>query len=608
MIKVVGVSKGYGNQTLFEDVGFQIHKKERLGLLGRNGYGKSTLLKIIAGQEEPDSGEIISPKFYKVGVLDQHLLFSFDSIIEEVCSALGAAADEKRWQAEMVLSGLGFTESDFVRSPAEFSGGYQIRIQLAKLLVAECDLLLLDEPTNYLDIVALRWLERFLQRWSGELLLITHDRDFLDAVCTGTLIIHRQQVKKFPGDSAAAYNQIETEESVHTQTMHALQKKQQKTEQFIRKFRAGARSAGLVQSRIKMLEKQKIPQKLEKIPEIRFRFDTLPFYAGVMIGGHNIVFGYDQKTPPLIDKCTLNLTPGDKIAIIGRNGAGKSTLLKLLAGQLQPNSGSIKLKTDLEVGYFAQSNTNSLNPNATILEELSGISPTAREQDIRTICASLLFTGEAVHKPIKVLSGGEKSRVGFAKLLLKPAHVLLLDEPTNHFDMESCDALGNALTHFKGAVVIVSHNENILKQVANKLVVFENSSQKVYETGYQTFLDEIGWQDEVDELAQIKTHETNPLKQNTLKREGRKQLQRILRQTERKISDFEQKLEQLEQQNLENTKALQIAASENDHLKIRQFSELASDLHKQIEKGYSTLDQLLETQAQTQHELSEDLS
>jgi ATP-binding cassette subfamily F protein 3 len=457
MIKLTNLSKSFGNRLLFQEVGFSVHKKEKIGIIGRNGYGKSTLLKMISGEQQPEEGEIIIPKDYRIAELSQHIHFTEETVLSEAKKGLRPEQKDEIWKAEMILSGLGFTEEDFQKSPHEFSGGYQIRINLAKALLCEPDMLLLDEPTNYLDIVSLRWMERFLQKWNGEFLLVTHDRVFMDAVVSHVAIIHRQRIKKQKGKTIDAYRQIRQEEDVYEKTRIGMEKKKAKSEDFIRKFRAGARSAGLVQSRIKMLDKLEPKEKLEKISEIRFSFRSIPIHSGQMMGIHSLKFGYEKSKKPLLDGLDFTIFPGDRIGIVGRNGAGKSTLLKLLNGEIKPDSGTIKEKADLVVGYFGQTNVLSLSPKKTILEELSDTKGSPGETEIRSLCGSLLFSGDDVHKPIEVLSGGEKSRVSLGKLLLSPHHVLLLDEPTNHLDMESTDALCNALEDFDGAIVIISH-------------------------------------------------------------------------------------------------------------------------------------------------------
>lgn len=602
MIKIVNLTKSFGNQILFDDISFHVNHKERIGIVGRNGYGKSTLIKIIAGREQPELGEIIFPKNYRIAELSQHIEFSETTVLAEACKGLQDSEIEETWRAKMVLSGLGFAEADFARHPNEFSGGFQIRINLAKMLLSKADLLLLDEPTNYLDILSMRWLERFLKNWNGEFLLVTHDRTFMDAVTTHTMMIHRKKIRKVRGGTKDVVRQIAQEEEVYEQTRIAAEKKQEKSADFIRNFRSGARSAGLVQSRIKMLDKQKPGKKLDKIPEISFRFHSKPFYAGTMLMVSSLAFGYDADKPPLIEKLNLNINPSDRIGIIGRNGAGKTTLLRLLAQQLSATAGTVKPKGNVMMGYFGQTNRQTLNPQKTILEELYESGENIKEQEVRNLCASLLFRGDDVHKKVAVLSGGEKSRVGLGKIMLHPYHLLFLDEPTNHLDMESCDALCDALMGFEGAVVFVSHNEDILSRLANRLVVFDIGGVRPYELTYPVFLEEIGWKEEANEagfLRMFKKHKD--LEQNKI-RINHKDWQRKLKQTEREISKREQEIEILEQQNIENTAKLQAVAAENDHIHIRRFSERAEELIKNIDRSYAELEKLLKLQEELQQQ------
>ncbi|QQS59916.1 ABC-F family ATP-binding cassette domain-containing protein [Candidatus Peregrinibacteria bacterium] len=587
MIRLANVSKTFGNKTLFENVNFTVHKHEKIGIIGRNGYGKSTLLRIISGKDVCETGDVLLPKGYRIGELEQHIHFTKSTVLEETQTGLQIATDDKKWKAEMILSGLGFSEADFTRNPQEFSGGYQMRINLAKMLLSEPDMLLLDEPTNYLDIVSLRWLSRFLQKWNGEFLLVTHNRSFMDEVTTHTMAIHRQKIKKMKGGTQQIYRQIFHEEKVYEQTRIATEKKKAKSETFIREFRSGARSAGLVQSRIKMLSKLETQQELEKIPEIAFRFHTKPFHSGNMLSATSLCFGYDAEKPLLIEKLNLTVSPGDKIGIIGKNGAGKTTLLRLLANELSANSGTIKMKSNIEYGYFSQSNTLSLNPQKTILEELIESKEKTTEQEIRDLCASLLFRGNDVHKTISVLSGGEKSRVSLGKILLSSVHLLFLDEPTNHLDMESCNALCNALQEFGGALVFVSHDEDILHRLANKLVVFD-SGVRSYELPYSTFLEEIRWKTEEQEIQILKKNTGNGT------REDRKEVRKRLQKTEKDIAKLEKGIEKLEAKNEESTKLLQEVSLENDHIRMRQYGEEISELIKKINVSYKELEELLQ--------------
>jgi ATP-binding cassette subfamily F protein 3 len=340
--------------------------------------------------------------------------------------------DEKR-KAEKILLGLGFSIDQINRPPSEFSGGYQVRINLAEVLVSEPDLLLLDEPTNYLDVISIRWLAQFLRMWSGELLLITHDRGFMDQVISHTVGIHRKKARKVSGKTEKLYEQIIKEEEIHEKTRLNDDKKRKETEQYINRFRAKARLAGMVQSRIKALEKQEQLVKLEGIKTMEFSFAFKDTPAKYLLNCENITFGYDEKNP-LIKELSVSVGIHDRIAVIGKNGKGKTTLLKLLVNELKGQTGVITGHHQTTDGYYVQTNTINLNHNFTIEEEL--MAQGCERQKARDIAGSMMFEGDNALKKISVLSGGEKSRVLLGKILVSPCNLLILDEPTNHLDME----------------------------------------------------------------------------------------------------------------------------------------------------------------------------
>ncbi len=496
MIKIFEINKAYGDQVLFKDLSFNINRGEKIGIVGRNGHGKSTLFQIILGEVGIDSGSIAIPKNYRIGYLQQHLHFTKPTVLEEVCLGLPQGDEYDTWKAEKILFGLGFSEDDMSKSPQEFSGGYQIRLNLAKLLVSKPDMLLLDEPNNYLDIVAIRWLEEFLRAWRGEFLLITHDRNFMDRVVTHTVAIHRYKAKKVEDDTEKLYAQINQEEEIYEKTRKNEEKKRRQTELFIARFKAKASFASRAQSRVKKLEKQGKMEKLETIEDLELYFNSAHFPADKMMAAEHISFSYSGKEPYLINNFSIEIGKNDRVCIIGKNGKGKSTLLKLLAGELKPLSGEIKKHTVLQEGYFGQTNKLDLNDNNTVLEEIKSADKQCGENKARNIAGGLMFSGDSALKKIKVLSGGEKSRVLLGKILVKPAHLLFLDEPTNHLDMQSCDSLIEAIDDFDGSVVMVTHDEMHLRSVATKLVVFDNNKISIYPGGYDDFLRDIGWSDE----------------------------------------------------------------------------------------------------------------
>jgi ATP-binding cassette subfamily F protein 3 len=343
MLNVGNLSKAYGRQVLFEDASFQVAAGERVGLVGRNGTGKTTLFRILLGEEEPEAGSVFVPAGYRIGHLAQRLVFRHVTVLEEAVSALPPREDgaDETYRAKAVLTGLGFGEEAQSRRPDELSGGFQVRLNLARVLLSGANLLLLDEPTNYLDVVSIRWLRRFLCAWKGELLLITHDRGFMDGVTTHTMAIHRGSVRKLAGGTEKLWQQILQEEAIHEQTRVNDDRRRAEAEAFIARFRAQATRARAVQSRIKALARHERLTKLSEIRDLDFRFTEAPFPGKRMMEVRDLSFGYDAGRP-LIETLSFHVAPGDRIAVVGPNGRGKTTLLRLLAGELAPVSGSVK--------------------------------------------------------------------------------------------------------------------------------------------------------------------------------------------------------------------------------------------------------------------------
>lgn len=495
MIKVKDLSIAFAGQTIFEDVNFIVNRGEKVGLIGSNGSGKSTFLKVVLGQLEQDSGEVALPRGYKIGHLAQHIKFTHKTVVDEVCSVLPEEREYEGWKGEEILMGLGFSEEDMMKDPSEFSGGYQVKINLAKLLLDEPEMLLLDEPTNYLDIHSVRWLKKFLQDWEGELILITHDRSFMDSVINQTLIIHRGLFRKVPGTTKNVREKIAAEEEIYEKTRINEDKQREKTQEWINRFGAKASMASRAQSKIKMLEKQGSKEKLRNIATLDFEFNYLPYSSKEkLVEVKNFTFGYN-KDNILIDNLSFNIGINDKICVIGKNGKGKSTLLKLVTGDLESFSGSKKQNDKTEIGYFGQMNIDRLDPKLSIYEEMQNSAPTLNQTTVRKTCANMMFSGTLSNKYISVLSGGEKSRVMLGKILLKPSNLLLLDEPTNHLDMDSCESLAGAIKAFEGAVLMVTHDEQFLKEIANKLIVFDDNKVSVFEGTYKDFLKKVGWKD-----------------------------------------------------------------------------------------------------------------
>ena len=503
MIQVNNIDKCYGEQVLFDKAGFILNPGERVGLVGRNGHGKTTLFKMILGQARPDSGQINVPKGYIIGHLSQHISFSEKTVLREACLSLPETDDgiDETYKAEIILMGLGFTPEDFSTDPLDLSGGYQVRLNLAKVLVSDPNLLMLDEPTNYLDILSLRWLTQFLRNWKKELIIITHDRDFMDSVTTHTMAIHRCNMRKEAGPTDKVYQQLLLEEEIHEKTRVNDDKKRKETEDFINRFRAKASKAKAVQSRVKALQKKGRLEKLAEIRTLDFAFRSAPFTGKRLMDVNDLTFAFDNDGPPLINELSFSVGKKDRIAIIGKNGKGKTTLLNLLARELKTGPDIVNHHDQMQMAYFGQTNINRLNMHKTIEEEIMDVHPEGNRGASRKICGTMMFPGDAALKKISVLSGGEKSRVLLGKLLVSPSNMLMLDEPTNHLDMESNDSLIEAIDDFNGSVIVVTHSEMMLHALATRLIIFDDGKVTLFEGTYQDFLDRVGWKSENDSAA-----------------------------------------------------------------------------------------------------------
>ncbi len=581
MLQVNNLSLRLGGQELFDGISFNVHSGERIGLVGRNGSGKTTLFKLICGEIQPDDGTISLPKNYTVGYLKQHLTFTEPTLIQEACLGLKPEESDQVWKAEKILFGLGFSEEELYKSPLEFSGGFQVRLNLAKVLLSEPHLLLLDEPTNYLDIISIRWLTKFLRKWENELIIITHDRDFMNSVTTHTIGIHRKKIKKIEGDTVKLFEQIATEEEVYERTRQKEDKKREEAMEFINRFRALAARASLVQSRIKALEKMGKKEELSKEAELGFRFNGESTHAAYLINMEEVAFGYDPERP-LIKGLDLSIGSKDRICVVGKNGKGKSTLLRLIAKELIPDRGKVEHSPHLKMGYFGQTNIERLDPELSIEEELWHLRPDMSKTEIRRICGIMMFSGDLAEKKISVLSGGEKSRVSLAKILLAPSNMLLLDEPTNHLDVESCDSMIEALDEFPGAVIIVTHSEMFLHHIATKLIVFNEGKCSVFNGTYQEFLDNVGWEPEAKKpkktAAAPKRPEKEKLKELNKKKKAvlvmTKDIEKMIDEEEAAFESVTIELSNLQGKDGEEIKRLKLAAQEHQANIDRGYKEL----------------------------------
>ena len=485
----------FSSRPVLDDITFLINRKERIALVGKNGAGKTTLLRLIAGEYQPTSGRIAKDADMTIGYLPQVMLFQDDKTLrEEVMSVRDKGAkddlqtDEARFIAEMdrTIIGLGFERKDFERPCSEFSGGWRMRIELAKILLSHPDLLLLDEPTNHLDIESIQWLEDFLKTSPSAVLMVSHDRAFIDNTCPRTIEITLGRIY----DYNVNYSRfVELRKERHEQQVRAYQNQQkmiQDTEDFIERFRYKATKAVQVQSRIKQLEKlERLEVDLEDTSRLNLRFPPAPRSGDFPLivedlrkdfGDHNV-----------FHDVTFTIRRGEKVAFVGKNGEGKSTLVKCIMGQLD-YLGTLKIGHNVKIGYFAQNQAALLDENLSVFDTIDYVAVGDIRTKIRDILGAFMFGGEASEKKVKVLSGGERSRLAMIRLLLEPCNLLILDEPTNHLDMQSKDVLKAALQDFNGTVICVSHDRDFLNGLVEKVYEFGGGRVKEHLGGIYDFL------------------------------------------------------------------------------------------------------------------------
>ena len=599
MLTVTGLTKSYGKEIILDDVTFTVNPGERTGFTGRNGSGKTTLLRLIVGEEEADSGTISMPRGYTARYLSQHIRFTEKTVLKEACANMHVSDDgrDESYRVKSILLGLGFSPHRFDFDPRMLSGGYQVRLNLAKILVSEPNLLLLDEPTNYLDIVSIRWLIQFLRAWKNEIILVTHDRAFMNSVTTHTMGIHRRKIRKVAGGTEKFYQQIIQEEEIYEKTRINDERKRGELEQFINRFRAQASRAKAVQSKIRMLEKHEKKGKLVEERNLDFAFKAAPFPGKWLVEIDDLSFSFSEEGPPLIDGLRVAVKKNDRIAVIGKNGKGKTTLLKLIAGELSPRRGTVRPNVNLMTAYFGQMNIDRLDPNKTVLEEVLSAHTEYALGSARAICGAMLFEDDKALKKISVLSGGERSRVMLGKILARPANMILLDEPDNHLDAESIDALIEAIDDFDGAVLIVTHSEMILKAIATRLVVFDGGSVSLFEGGYTDFLERVGWADEqaIDAPdVEIKSEESQKIPTRKDLRKLRAQIigdkSKALTPLKKQITELEREITELESGIDRDNKTLIEASKNGEGKKIESLSLSVYNARNRIEVLFEELD------------------
>jgi ATP-binding cassette subfamily F protein 3 len=593
MIQLNKLSVNFTGDFLFHDVSFVAGDKDRIGLVGHNGAGKSTLLKIIHRVQEPTSGTMVITTGFRTGYLPQELAeTSYKTVWEETMSAfvevksieermrrltaqLGERTDYEseeyatlaqqlsdandryvhlggsiiEGEAEKVLTGMGFRRTDFPRPMAEFSNGWQMRVCLAKILLQKPEIVLLDEPTNHLDIESIQWLEDYLANYDGCVILVSHDRAFLDRVTNRTVEITLGTIQ----DYKCSYSQYVEQRLERIESQQAAYENQQQQiaqiERFIERFRYKATKARQVQSRLKMLEKMdRVQVEDYDTSSISFRFPPAPHSGRMVVDAKQLSLGYDALN--VLHKVDFHLERGERVAFVGRNGEGKSTMVKAIVGQLAPQGGTLELGYQVVIGYYAQNQAKLLDPEKTVFETIDDVAVGDIRPKIRTILGSFLFDTEATEKKVKVLSGGEKARLALAKLLLSPFNLLILDEPTNHLDMPSKDVLKNALLQYEGSLILVSHDRDFLQGLSTKTYEFKDKQIRGYVGDVYDFLEarKIETLNELQKRQQVTSGEAKAVSSNKESYEQRKAQEAADRKKKNRLRKIEDEIESLQLQ------------------------------------------------------------
>ena len=625
MISVDNVSVSYGGWTLFDGISFLVNPKDRIGLVGKNGAGKTTLLRLIIGEQQPTEGAITRNGDCTVGYLPQQMkVADTTTLLEETATAfaevLALEAEIERLTAEIALRedyeseeyaallqrlneandhyhilggetrdadiektllGLGFRREDFARPTSEFSGGWRMRIELAKLLLRRPSVFLLDEPTNHLDIESIQWLEEYLKNYSGAVLVISHDRAFLDNVTNRTIELSLGKIY----DYKLPYSKfVVARAERRAQQLAAYQNQQrliEKSEEFIEKFRYKPTKSNQVQSRIKQLDKlERIEVEEEDLATLNIKFPPAPRSGQVVAEIKEVGKAFGEKR--VFSGAEFTITKGDKIALVGRNGEGKTTFARMLIGQLEPTEGSIRIGANVSIGYYAQNQDDLMNGEFTVYDTLDRVAVGDIRTRLRDILGAFLFRGEDVDKKVKVLSGGERSRLAMARMMLEPHNLLVLDEPTNHMDMRSKDILKSAIQKFDGTVVVVSHDREFLDGMVDKVYEFRDGGVREYLGGIYYFL-------EKRKLESLQELERKSVEVPTAERESssgklsyeqKKEQEKLLRRLRKAVEQIESELAGVEEQ---------IAAYDARFAEAAEFSAEDYKAYDELKKRYDHL-------------------
>mgnify|MGYP000091137263 FL=1 len=649
MISANNISVYFGGQELFDDVSFMVNKGDRIGLVGKNGAGKSTLLRILSGEQKANEGSISTPNESTIGYLRQDLEFeegrtvqeeaeqAFQEIkkLEQQITAVNLEMSERTdyesdgymqlitdlndlnerfgmlggytIQSEMsqVLIGLGFQLDDFERQTNEFSGGWRMRLELAKILLSKPDVLLLDEPTNHLDIESIVWLEGWLKNYSGAVVLVSHDRAFLDAVTNRTIDLILGKANDYKASYSKYVELRKDRQEKQIQSKKNQDKEIKQTKMLIEKFRAKKSKASFAQSLIKKLDKMDLIEvEQDETASMYFKFPPAPHSGKVTLKVSKVSKNYDDLQ--VLKDVSLMLERGDKIAFVGKNGEGKTTLAKMIVDAIKYD-GEIEYGYQVKVGYYAQNQSELLDENKSIFEVVEDASDEHSRPRVRDMLGSFLFSGDTVQKKVKVLSGGERARVALCKLLLEPVNLLIMDEPTNHLDMVSKDILKRALRNYDGTLIIVSHDRDFLEDLTEKVYEFKDKNIKEYLGDINDFLKEKKVQDftqfelENKQKSKVKKADDSANKQTF---NERKQLDKDIRKLSNKVGQFERAVERLEKELKELDDELANPERYKELSSQKGFFESYQDKQNELNENMSSWEESLERLEELKHKRS----
>lgn len=637
-LQVNGLTKRYGAELILSNIKLEVKEKDRIAIVGRNGAGKSTLLKIIAGELSFDEGEIHKPKDITIGYLAQQMDFdSSETIWDEMLKIFHDLLQQEKkirtlekkmgypnvlknqqeyddllhqydqlqeaftqaggylYESEIkaVLHGLDFPEEVWDKKVHTLSGGQKTRLSLGKLLLSKPDLLLLDEPTNHLDIHTLTWLEAYLMNYPGAVVIVSHDRYFLDKTVQLVYEISRTKSQKYYGNYSDYLIQKAEKLDREQKQYEKQQSEIKKTEEFIQKNIARASTTKRAQSRRKQLEKlERIDQPISDNASAKFSFTIERKTGNDVLKIENLSFRFKEQNDVLFQNLSLHLQRGDRVALVGPNGVGKSTLLKTIVGQLKPLTGEILLGANVKIGYYEQEQTQ-LHLDKTVLTELWDEYPLMNEKDIRTILGNFLFSGDDVLRPVSELSGGEKARLALAKLMMEKANFLLLDEPTNHLDLDSKEVLESALMDYPGTILFVSHDRYFINKIATQVFEMQTNQTKLYLGNYDYYLEKKQEEKELIELKEKEQQKKVTVPTNKTQFELDKEAKKEQRRRKRRMEEIEKEIEQLEQQLEENEHLLYQPEYYEDHEKAQQLLSSNEQIQNKIEvlfEEYTTLE------------------